>query len=160
MYFNIIAFLPFPVNTKISVTKGSYCLCPVNHNTESGFPVVCVRIKISGDRPVFHPSWNAYLKGYVFACGFVYGNLNIAVPGVISLLAQGHFFTADFGCCRIGHEKVNKETVVFYGIDVSGQRGYKPTDIGGAAGTTEPWLTLMLTYGFQRIGIEEASAVQ
>ena len=78
----------------------------------------------------------------------------------MSGLLQRNSLTLYLQVRSIGHKQIHIHVLVLHRINISRQRGDKTTDIGRAAGTTEPRLALMLADTFQRIGIEKAASVQ
>ena len=122
--------------------------------------VVGVRIEVAGHGLVAHPSRYAYLHGKL-SCGILlHLDLYVTAVGITRGLLQGHLAAGYFQRGSVGHEEVHIDVAVLHRVDVTRYGGDEPADVGRAAGTSEPCLSLVLSHGLQRVGVEESTSIE
>ena len=159
---HLVALLPLAGNDGIAIAEigiADGIIDAIDLQTVAESLVVAVLIEVAWDHLIAHPTRDADVEGKV-ATTLLHGQHDIAIVGIGGLLLQGEDTLADLQGCRIAHKEIHKDIVVLHGIDIARERRDETADVGRTAGAAEPSLTLMLTDGLERIGIEERTTIE
>ena len=155
-----ISFFPTAVYAEITVLQFTLYRFSIYFHCIAQTLSIQISVQVTGNYLITHPSRNTDFHCKLSGIVFVDTDSDITVPRIMSGLLQRNSLTLYLQVRSIGHKQIHIHVLVLHRINISRQRGDKTTDIGRAAGTTEPRLALMLADTFQRIGIEKAASVQ
>ena len=162
-----VAFLPVAIDDEIAVLQFSVHLLAIDAHFVGAEDIVVIGIEVAGHYLVLYPPRNT--DEHVEGLGLVLQHLDgdIAVPGVVGGLLQGHVLAVHLDGGRIGSKEVHVEIVVLDTIDIAWHRGDEATEVRGTTGTAEPRLARHRVVGIetvmavarQGVGIEELTSV-
>ena len=160
MHFHPVTLLPFALDGEIAGLQLRLHRLAVHLHGIVQTLSIRVTVQVARHHLAAHPAGDTDFQGKRAGLVLLHRDGHVTRPRIACLLFQHHVLLPHLQVRLVGHEQIDIHVFVLHRIHIARQRGDETADVRRAAGATEPRLSLVLPPALQRIGIEEAAAVQ